>query len=100
MIRGKRTAHGSTKRPTKPSIGQLVRDSNGDVVGSVRIDGPSGSRPRLLQHAKLTSSGDGISGADGSLLVIPVQVGTAAGTYVLSVSLTGGGSARVTIIAQ
>ncbi len=93
---------------TDPSAGTLVRDSNGDgtlssdepVVGSIRITGPGGSGPRLLARAALTTSGDGVSGPNGSLLITPVQVGSVAGDYTVQVSLSGGGSATVTIVAR
>ena len=48
----------------------------------------------------LTTSGDGVSGANGSVLNVPVQVGAEPGVYTVTVSLDSGSDAVNTIIVE
>ncbi len=95
--------------PEKPWKAELVRDANGngvadeedEEVGEIEMRGPArDSRGMLLPNAILTVSGDGVSGANGSLLNVPVRVGSQPGVYTVSVSLEDGNRAVTTLIVE
>lgn len=94
-----------------PAEALLVQDANGDgvlddsdtTIGQITITGPSSeSGGRILAPADwpLTTSGDGVEGPPGSFLNVPVEVGTEAGIYEVTVSLDGGGSATVYLVVD
>lgn len=87
----------------------LYQDANADglldatdtAIGSVHMVGPTQtSSGKILPSTALTTSGDGLIGDNGSLLNIPVQVGSARGEYHLTVLLDNGGSARTRIFVD
>ena len=94
-----------------PSVASLVQDSNGDGVlddtdesiGSVSITGPDGQPSGSIlavENWPLTTAGDGVEGANGSVLNVPVQVGNLLGYQEVTVSLDGGGSATLYVIVE
>ncbi|MHB1241518.1 MAG: hypothetical protein ACYC18_13620 [Gammaproteobacteria bacterium] len=92
-----------------PWRARLVQDSNGNgkadagdqVIGRIVFKGPGGSsRGQILPSDVLTTSGDGVTGANGSVLSVPVQMGSHRGVYQVKVSLNRGGKAVNTIIVQ
>ncbi len=93
----------------KPWKADLVVDSNGngmadeddEEIGEIKMSGPSKySRGTLLTNTGLTTSGDGVSGPNGSILNVPVQVGTETGVYTVAVSLEDGNRAVTTLIVE
>lgn len=85
--------------PENPSKATLVQDSNGNgiadqddkVIGKIKIKGPdSNSNGTILASSTLTTSGDGKIGANGSILNVPVQVGSETGKYKITLSLKNG----------
>lgn len=93
------------------STAWLVQDSNEDGVlddtdesiGSVSITGPDGVPAGSILSPEgwpLTTSGDGVEGANGSFLNVPVQVGDMLGYYEVTVSLDGGGSATLFVVVD
>ncbi len=93
----------------KPWKADLVVDSNGngvadeddEEIGDIEIQGPSKqSRGTLMANSSLTSSGDGVSGPNGSILNVPVQVGGQSGVYTVAVSLEDGNRATTILVVE
>jgi len=93
----------------KPSRARLVEDTNNNgmadaedrPIGKIRIKGPSrGSRGMILPGGALTISGNGIDGPNGSVLNVPVKVGSERGAYKVTVSLDNGNKSTTTIIVD
>jgi len=83
----------------------LVQDSNGNgiadkddtEIGEIKISGPDGGA--LLPNPILTTSGDGVTGANGSLLIVPVKVGSA-GSYQIKISMDDGNEIKTYVIVD
>lgn len=94
----------------QPWRARIVRDTNAngtpdtgdDTIGHLVLVGfnREGERGRILESAALTVSGDGVSGDNGSVMSVPVQVGGARGYYFLIAYLDGGGFAINTTVAE
>jgi hypothetical protein len=93
----------------KPWKADVVEDSNANGVpdqddhkiGEIRIKGPSrNSTGTILPSMALTSSGDGVSGPNGSVFNVPVQVGADTGVYAVKVSLEDSSEAVTTLIVE
>ena len=94
----------------KPSEALLMADTNDNGVideddteiGEIKLDGPSGSsRGRILDTGlPLTTSGDGITGPNGSVLSIPIAVGARTGVYALEIELEDGGESVIHIVVE
>jgi hypothetical protein len=83
------------------SNGNGVADSGDEEIGEIEMHGPSRkSRGVLLENASLTTSGDGISGPNGSILNVPVTVGSETGVYTVTVTLDDGNRAVTTLIVE
>jgi hypothetical protein len=100
---------GYVVKENKPTEAKLVEDSNGNgipdnndvVVGKITLNGPSTASSGVsLAGDVLTTSGDGITGPNGSVLNVPIQVGDQAGVYRVMVSLHHGNDAVTTIIVD
>ena len=91
-----------------PTHVHMVQDSNlngipdaGDtIVGHTTISGPAGSNPEILPSDALTTSGDGVSGPNGSIYNVPVRIGDKQGVYTITAILEDGNAAVTTIIAD
>jgi len=91
-----------------PSRGAIVRDANNDGVlgadepqlGTTFIVGPAGTMPRLVESSRLTKSGDGKTGPNGSVFTVPVRLGAKQGRYTVVVQLRGGARAVVTLLVR
>ncbi len=91
-----------------PTHVHMVQDSNfngipdaGDtIIGHTTISGPPGSYPEILPSDALTTSGDGVSGPNGSVYNVPVRIGDLEGVYTITAILEGGNAAVTTIIAE
>ncbi|PIP91367.1 MAG: hypothetical protein COW01_03705 [Bdellovibrionales bacterium CG12_big_fil_rev_8_21_14_0_65_38_15] len=74
---------------------------NGKVIGRVDFITPEKkgdhSEARILSSQVLTSSGDGVTGANGSVFLVPVKVGTEPGVYKVLIKLYDGNEAVNTI---
>ncbi|MGI9335285.1 MAG: hypothetical protein ACR2RL_19230 [Gammaproteobacteria bacterium] len=72
------------------------------LVNALAIENLQGSRikGRILDNPDLSTAGDGITGANGSVLSVPVQVGNRRAVYRVIVSLRYGGDARDSIIVE
>jgi len=93
----------------KPWKATLVEDANNNgvadaddvVIGRIRLKGPSKrSMGMILPGTVLTTSGDGISGANGSILNVLVKVGRERGAYKVVVSLKNGNKSTTTIVVD
>ncbi len=90
-----------------PNKATLVQDSNNNGVadeddlelGEIKISGPDKSA-QILQNLNLTTSGDGITGSNGSLLIVPVKVGALAGEYKIKLSMNNGNEIKTYVIAE
>lgn len=88
------------------SNARLMQDTNGNGVleegdkqlGVITIRGPT--RSKLIPSARLTTSGDGVSGQNGSILVVKAAVGYKFGVYDIKVSLNDGAKAVSSIIVE
>jgi len=91
-----------------PTFAHIVQDTNfngvpdgGDtIIGHTTISGPAGSNPSILPSDALTSSGDGITGPNGSVYSTAVRIGDAPGVYKITAILIDGNVAITTIIAD
>ncbi|VAW98625.1 hypothetical protein MNBD_GAMMA22-1590 [hydrothermal vent metagenome] len=90
-----------------PNKATLVQDTNNNGVadehdlelGEIKISGPD-KNAAILANPNLTTSGDGITGANGSLLIVPVKVGTLAGEYKIQLSMDNGNEIKTYVIAE
>jgi len=91
----------------KPKKATLVQDSNGNgiadeddtEIGEIKISGP-GNAAIILPNPNLTTSGDGVTGANGSLLIVAVKVGSKAGKYKIKISMEDGNEIKTYVIAK
>jgi len=91
-----------------PTHVHMVQDTNGNglpdagdtIVGHTTISGPTGSNPEVLASDALTTSGDGVTGANGSVYNVSVRIGDAEGVYRITAILEDGNAAVTTIIAD
>lgn len=91
-----------------PTHVHMVQDTNGNGVpddgdtrvGHTTISGPAGSNPEILPSDALTTSGDGVTGPNGSIYNVPVRIGSEEGVYNITAILEDGNVARTTIIAE
>jgi hypothetical protein len=91
-----------------PNEADVVEDSNGNGVadegdtkiGKIEMDGPKKSNGTILPSPGLTTSGDGVTGPNGSIFNVPVQVGNKKGVYTVTVSLDDGNRATTTLIVE
>jgi len=91
-----------------PKHVHMVRDTNmngvpdaGDtVVGHTVISGPADSYPEILPSDALTTSGDGVTGPNGSIYNVPVRIGDKEGAYTITAILEDGNASVTTIIAE
>lgn len=89
------------------SRAKIMKDTNlnggieeGDSeIGIVTITGPAPAKI-LSFNSSLTTSGDGITGPNGSILKLPVQVGSKKGVYKVKATLYGGSTSIATIIVE
>jgi len=77
-----------------------VPDAGDTIVGHTTISGPEDSYPEILPSDALTSSGDGVTGANGSIYNVSVRIGSKEGTYNITAILVDGNAAITTIIAD
>jgi hypothetical protein len=77
-----------------------VPDAGDTIVGHTTISGPAGSNPEILPSATLTTSGDGITGPNGSVYNVAVRIGDVEGVYTITAILVDGNAAVTTIIAE
>ncbi len=77
-----------------------VPDANDTIIGHTMISGPAGSEPAILPSDILTTSGDGITGPNGSIYNVPVRIGDEEGVYTITVILEDGNASVTTIIAE
>ncbi|WP_132974295.1 hypothetical protein [Thiogranum longum] len=95
-----------TRKPWKAELvvdsnGNGVADSDDEEIGDIEIKGPSkNSRGSLLENTSLTTSGDGISGPNGSMLNVPVAIGSAPGIYTVTVSLEDDNRAVTILVVE
>jgi len=95
-------------KTTDPKHVHMVQDTNlngipdsGDtIVGHTFIAGPEGSDPEILASTALTTSGDGITGPNGSIYNVPVRIGDEEGVYTITTILEDGNASVTTIIAE
>ena len=91
-----------------PTHVHMVQDTNGNglpdagdtIVGHTTISGPAGSNPEILPSDALTTSGDGVTGPNGSVYSVPVRIGSVEGVYRITAILEDGNAAVTTIIAD
>jgi hypothetical protein len=92
----------------KPWKADVVEDSNANgipdsddhKIGEIRMKGPDDSPGTILASSALTTSGDGVSGPNGSVFNVPVQVGAQPGVYTVEVSLEDSSEAVTTLIVE
>ena len=77
-----------------------VPDAGDTIIGHTTISGPEGSNPMFLASDALTTSGDGVTGPNGSVYNVAVKIGNAPGVYRITAILEGGNAAVTTIIAE
>ncbi len=77
-----------------------VPDAGDTVVGHTTISGPAGSYPEILPSDALTTSGDGVTGPNGSIYNVPVRIGDEEGVYTITAILEDGNATVTTIIAE
>ena len=91
-----------------PTHVHMVQDTNGNglpdagdtIVGHTTISGAAGSNPEILPSDALTTSGDGVTGPNGSVYSVPVRIGSVEGVYRITAILEDGNAAVTTIIAD
>ncbi len=91
-----------------PTHVDMVQDTNqngipdeGDtIIGHTTISGPEGSSPEILPSDALTTSGDGVTGPNGSIYNVPVRIGDKEGVYTITAILIDGNATVTTIIAE
>lgn len=91
-----------------PAHAHMVEDTNlngvpdeGDtIVGETFIAGPAGSHPEILPSDALTTSGDGVTGPNGSIYNVSVRIGDEEGVYTITAILEDGNASVTTIIAK
>jgi len=91
-----------------PTHVHMVQDTNlnglpdaGDtIIGHTTISGPAGSSPEILPSNALTTSGDGVTGPNGSVYNVSVRIGDVEGVYRITAILEDGNAAVTTIIAE
>jgi len=100
---------GYVVNPDKPWLATVIEDSNGNgipdpddnKIGAIKLKGPEeDAAGSILNSSALTTSGDGITGPNGSVLNVPVQLGDEDGVYTVTVSLDNGNAAVTTIVAD
>jgi hypothetical protein len=77
-----------------------VPDAGDTIIGHTTITGPAGSNPEILPSDVLTTSGNGVTGPNGSVYNVPVRIGDEEGVYVITAILENGNAAVTTIIAE
>jgi hypothetical protein len=77
-----------------------VPDADDTIIGHTTISGPAGSNPSILPSDALTTSGDGITGPNGSVYNVSVRIGDSEGVYRITAILVDGNVAVTTIIAD
>jgi len=77
-----------------------VPDAGDTIIGHTTISGPAGSNPEILFSDALTTSGDGVSGPNGSVYNVAVRIGDVEGAYRITAILEAGNAAVTTIIAD
>ena len=77
-----------------------IPDAGDTIVGHTMISGPAGSYPEILPSDALTTSGDGVSGPNGSIYNVPVRIGDKEGVYTITAILEDGNASVTTIIAE
>jgi len=86
----------SSKKPWRAKLFIYNTAGKKETVGVIVISGPKKKdRGRILPPVATT-----ILGGNGSILSVPVKVGSAAGSYKVKVSLEDGGKTVTTIIAE
>ena len=75
-------------------------DSGDTIVGHTVIAGPEGSDPEILPSSALTTSGDGVTGPNGSIYNVLVRIGDEEGVYTITTVLEEGNASVTTIIAE
>ncbi|HHJ17123.1 MAG TPA: hypothetical protein ENJ80_10545 [Gammaproteobacteria bacterium] len=91
-----------------PKHVHMVQDTNGNgvpdegdtIIGHTVISGPAGSFPEILPSDALTTSGDGVTGPNGSVYNVPVRIGDKEGVYTITAILEDGNASVTTIIAE
>jgi len=82
-----------TVNSRKPSTATLTE--NGTTIGTIEMKGPKKSNGTILVSPGLTTIG-----GNGSVLNVPVQVGSKPGLYTVQVELLFGGEAKTTIVVE
>ncbi len=77
-----------------------VPDAGDTLIGHTTISGPAGSNQEILPSGALTASGDGVTGANGSVYNVPVRIGDQEGVDTITAILENGNAAVTTIIAE
>jgi len=77
-----------------------IPDADDTIVGHTTISGPAGSSPEILPSDALTTSGDGVTGPNGSIYNVPVRIGDKEGVYTITAILEDGNASVTTIIAE
>jgi hypothetical protein len=77
-----------------------VPDAGDTIIGHTTISGPEGSNPEILPSDALTTSGDGVTGPNGSVYNVPVRIGDKEGVYRITAILEDGNVSVTTIIAE
>jgi hypothetical protein len=80
-----------------------VPDAGDTIIGHSFISGPEGSNPSILPSDALTTSGDGITGPNGSVYNVPVRIGDVEGVYRITTIMEDGNASPTsvtTIIAE
>lgn len=75
-----------TRKPCKAALVEDTKnngmpDAEDKKIGNIKIKGLRSARGEILPSYALTTSGDGVSGTNGSVLNVPVQVGDETGVY-------------------
>jgi len=77
-----------------------IPDAGDSIIGHTTISGPEGSSPEILPSDALTTSGDGVTGPNGSIYNVPVRIGDEEGVYTITAILVDGNASVTTIIAE
>jgi hypothetical protein len=77
-----------------------IPDAGDTIIGHTTISGPAGSNPEILPSDVLTTSGDGVTGPNGSIYNVPVRIGDKEGIYTITVILEEGNASITTIVAE
>jgi len=77
-----------------------IPDSGDTIMGHIFLAGPEDSHPEILPSGALTTSGDGVTGPNGSVYNVPVRIGEEEGVYTITAILEGGNASITTIIAE